>query len=535
VMDRRSTDSCLEQTVTGRVGKVVLVGAGPGHPGLITVDGLEALRRADAVVYDRLTASELLDEAPVGAERVYVGKTAGCHPYPQSEISKLLVSLARAGKTVVRLKGGDPYVFGRGSEEAATLAAGGIPFRVIPGVPAACGAGAFSGIPLTERGRSAAVTFVTAHRASDARSGAVDWAALARSNATLVVYMGVGTVEETVAALIDGGRAPNTPAAIIENATLPDQRTVAGTLETIAAATRDASVQPPALLIVGDVARTRERLAWYDALPLRGCRVIVTRPAGAARALVEKLRYLGSDAVGVPVTRIERLPLSNVEEETFRELVVYDYLVLTSAHGVRILFEHLGALGLDARALHGVRIAVIGTATARALAAHGVRADIVPEEFVGEALAAAVRADAKELRGKRVLLARAADARPALLRELDMAGAEVKELHLYRSVPVADSAGPLASALAERPAAVTFTSPSTVEAFFRLLTSTGSLEVCRENMHPISIGPITSAALRKQGIEPAMEALPYNAAGLLSAITEWWDARKTGRAPSAVS
>jgi len=504
-----------------RTGTVALVGAGPGAPEMVTQAALDALRRADVVVYDRLAAPELLDVAPARAQRVYVGKAPGRHSLPQSEIIELLIRYAREGKRVVRLKGGDPYIFGRGGEEAAALAEAGVPFCVIPGVTAACAAAAYAGIPLTHRDLSSAVTFVTGRLAADRGEGGDPVAAAARAGGTLVVYMGVGRLEEIVCELRTAGRPDDETAALVMWAGTPRQRTVTAPLSNLPQAAREAGIGPPAVLIVGDVVALRSRLAWFERLPLFGRRVLITRPADRAGSMAYAFRSLGAEAVAVPVIRTEPLPLSEADRAMLasagRE---FDVVVFTSAFGVACAFDALYTAGEDARALAGARIAVIGPATAAALARRGITADIMPDEFVAESLVDAVsRAFDAGLTGRRILLARAAAARARPVRMLRELGADVHELALYRTVVCADSAARLAETLEPLPDVITFTSPSCVRAFMELCRRSGvDLGPEQLSSRAAGIGPITSEALAAFGASPAVEARPHTGEALVEAV-----------------
>ena len=366
-------------------GRVYLVGAGPGDVGLMSVRARELVASADVILHDRLIPAEALDGARADAELRYVGKDGGAggeRSVPQSQTEQLMVERAHAGKMVVRLKGGDPFVFGRGGEEAERLTEAGIPFEVVPGVTAGIAASAYAGVPVTYRGLSSAVALVTAHEDPAKHETTLDWRALAAFPGTLVFYMGVGALPSVTAALVDAGRAPSEPAAVVESGTMPSQRTVTGTLGTIARAATAAEVRPPAITIVGEVAALGERLSWFEshARPLGGLTVTVTRARAQASELARRLHTLGARVLEAPVIRIEPLPGPPLDPSP------YDLLCVTSANGVDALFERILAGGRDARALAGCTIAAIGPATAGALARHGISADIVPERFVAESL-----------------------------------------------------------------------------------------------------------------------------------------------------
>ena len=482
---------------------VYLVGAGPGDPGLMTARALELIAAADVIVYDRLIPPGALDGARADAELIYAGKEGGGPSMPQAEIDRLLVTHGRsAAEVVVRLKGGDPFVFGRGGEEAEALRAAGVPFEVVPGVTAGVAAPAYAGIPVTHRGAASAVAFVTGHEDPSKRSGsAVDWEALARFPGTLVFYMGVRQLGTIASRLTACGRAASEPAAVVERGTLPGQRVVVGTLETIVELAATKGVRAPALIVVGDVVSLEERLAWFSAVrPLAGVSVAVTRARAQASGLAARLRSLGAEVIEAPAIRI--VPLDGPAPDVGG----YDLVCLTSPNGVRLLFDRLRSAGRDARVFAGARVAAIGPGTARELAEHGVIADVVPERFVAEGLIEALA----DVPVSRALVARAADARDVLVDALRERGAEVDVVALYETV-----ASPLGEAeLAAVAAAdyVTFTSSSTVRYF---LESAGD---GRPRGRLASIGPVTSATLRSHGLAPDVEATRHDIDGLVDAL-----------------
>jgi uroporphyrinogen III methyltransferase / synthase len=482
---------------------VYLVGAGPGDPGLMTARALELIAAADVIVYDRLIPPGALDGAREDAELIYAGKKGGGPSMAQGEIDRLLVSHGRSSAVVVRLKGGDPFVFGRGGEEAEALREAGVPFEVVPGVTAGVAGPAYAGIPVTHRGAASAVAFVTGHEDPAKASGSsIDWAALAGFPGTLVFYMGVRQLGVIADRLVACGRAASEPAAVVERGTLADQRVVVGTLDTIAAQAASDGVRAPALIVVGEVVALHDRLAWLDRVrPLGGVSVAVTRARAQASGLGARLRGLGASVVEAPAIRI--VPRDGPAPDLSR----YDLVCLTSPNGVRLLFERLAARGLDARALAGARVAAIGPGTARALASHGVIADVVPpERFIAEGLVEALA----DVPVSRALVARAASAREVLVDALRARGAAVDVVALYETV-----ASPLAEAeLAAVAAAdyVTFTSSSTVRYF---LQSAGD---ARLRGRLVSIGPVTSATLREHGVEPDVEAERHDIDGLVEAL-----------------
>jgi uroporphyrinogen III methyltransferase / synthase len=489
-------------------GVVYLVGAGPGDPGLMTRRSLELIAAADVILYDRLIPPSALDGARPDAELRYVGKEPGAPAMEQADLGALLVELGRAGRRVVRLKGGDPFVFGRGGEEAEVLASAGVAFEVVPGVTAGVAAPAYAGIPVTHRDAASAVAFVTGHEdpgkevaespPEPAAGGetALDWDALARFPGTLVFYMGVRNLSLISERLRAAGRDPDQLAAVVARGTLPDQRTVTAPLAEIAERVREAGVRPPAITVVGPVAGLRDSLAWLERRPLHGHVVAVTRARAQASGLAARLAELGAEVLETPAIRIE--PRSVILARPER----YDLICFTSPNGVRVYFD---ALDRDARALAGATVAAIGPGTAAELERHGIRADVVPERFVAEGLLEAL----PDVRGKSVLVARAAEARDVLPEGLRKRGAQVHVLPLYDTV-----AEPIARHALDRATYVTFTSSSTVRFF---LEGGG---VLADGARVVSIGPVTSETLRDHGIEPHVEASRHDIHGLVAAIVE---------------
>ncbi len=480
-------------------GTVHLVGAGPGDPGLLTVRAAELIARADVILYDRLIPAAALDGARAGAELVYVGKQGGGPQMPQEEIHRLLLAHAGAGRDVVRLKGGDPFVFGRGGEEALVCLEAGIPFEVVPGVTAGVAAPAYAGIPVTHRELASGVAFVTGHEHPDKPETALDWPALAAFPGTLVFYMGVRALPRIAEQLVAGGRPADEPVAVVERGTLPGQRTLLATLADVAERAAAERITAPAITLVGPVAGLREQLAWLERRPLHGRTVAVTRARPQASALAARLRELGAEVVEAPAIRTRAL------EAALPDVRGHDLVCVTSPNGAHALFERLDAAGLDARALAGRAVAAIGPGTARALREHGVRADVVPERAVAEGLVEALAG----LAVRRALIVRGRGGRDVLPEALRARGAAVDVLELYETV-----AEPLDEPTAHAAAAadyVTFTSASTVRFF---LAAAGGLDGPRI----ASIGPATSAALREAGHAPDLEADPHTPDGLVAAL-----------------
>ena len=508
-------------------GIVYLVGAGPGDPGLMTRRSLELIASADAILYDRLVPPGALDGAGADAELRYVGKEPGSAALSQEETNELLVELGRAGKRVVRLKGGDPFVFGRGGEEAEALAAAGVAFEVVPGVTAGVAAPAYAGIPVTHRDSASAVAFVTGHEDPGKEDSALDWDALARFPGTLVFYMGIGRLPLIAERLTAAGRDPGEPAAVIESGTHPGQRTIAGGLGEIAARVEAEEVRPPAITLIGPVAALRETLAWLERRALHGEVVAVTRARAQASGLAARLRELGAEVVEAPAIGIEPRPVEGELRAAVEGIGEYALLCFTSPNGVRLFFDALesvggeaaaasgapaaqqgAAPGGDARALAGATVAAIGPGTAVALRERGIVADVVPERFVAEALVEALQPVAVE--GKRVLVARAADARAVLPDALRSRGAEVDDVALYETVAEPLTEDDLAAL--ERATYVTFTSSSTV----RFLIESGARPP--EGARVVSIGPVTSATAGEHGLSVDVEAERHDVDGLVDAL-----------------
>ncbi len=476
-------------------GTVHLVGAGPGDPGLLTVRAVELIAGADVILYDRLIPPEALAHARADAEVIYVGKQGEGPQFPQDDTHALLLEHARAGRTVVRLKGGDPFVFGRGGEEALVLHEAGIPFEVVPGVTAGVAAPAYAGIPVTHRELASGVAFVTGHENPDKPDTAIDWPALARFPGTLVFYMGVRTLPRIAERLVAEGRPADEPVAVVERGTLPGQRTLLATLADVAERAEAERIRAPAITLVGEVARLRSDLAWLEARPLHGRTVAVTRARAQASALAARLRALGANVVEAPAIRIEPLdtPLPPVRD--------YDLVCVTSPNGAELLLDRLR----DARELAGVTVAAIGPGTARALRARGVEPDVVPERAVAEGLVEALA----DVPVQRALVARAAEGRDVLPDALRERGAHVDVVALYETV--AEPLGDDTRAAAAAADYLLFTSASSVRFYAR---AGGSLEGPRL----VSIGPATSAELREHGAEPDLEAEPHTPDGMVDAV-----------------
>jgi uroporphyrinogen III methyltransferase/synthase len=482
-------------------GCVYFVGAGPGDPGLLTARSLELIASADVILYDRLIPVAALAGARADAELRYVGKEGGGPFVPQDEIEGLILERAGAGKSVVRLKGGDPFVFGRGGEEAQAVLAAGIAFEIVPGVTSGIAAAAYAGIPATHRGHASAVALVTAHEDPARTESALDWPALAAFPGTLIFYMGVRQLTSIAARLIAAGRRPDEPAAVVERGTLPEQRVVHATLETVAVRASEAAIKAPAITVVGDVARLGLELAWVDSRPrpLAGRSIAVTRARAQSSELAQRLRALGAEVLETPTIRIV------AREVDLPPLSDFDLVCLTSPNGVGILFDRLAQRGEDARAMAGATVAAIGPGTARALGEHGIRADVVPERFIAESLVASLEGYTI----RRALIARAAQARDVLPDALRGRGVEVEVVALYDTV--AEPLPPEHLAAARAVDYITFTSSSTV----RFYLESGEIG---PQTRIASIGPVTSGTLREHGLEPDVEAAVHDIDGLVEAL-----------------
>ena len=516
------------QPRTPTVGLVSLVGAGPGDPQLITLRGADCLREAEVVIYDHLAHPALLDYCPPDAERVNAGKAAGKHTLSQDAIERLMLARARAGRRVVRLKGGDPYLFGRGGEEGEALARAGIPFEVVPGVTSAVAVPAYAGIPLTHREHASSVAIVTGHEDPSKPSSQLHWPALAKSADTIVCLMGVRQLPEMVKQLLAHGRASSTPCAVIEWGTLPRQRTITGTLATIAPLAKRAKLEPPAICIVGDVVRLRARLNWFEARPLFGRRVLVTRPLAEARGLAESLARAGADVVTLPA--IEALPLEDYSllDQAIRHMDSYHWLFFTSAVGVQYFFRRLAHLQRDVRALAGMRLGVVGPKTAQALRKLGLRVDFVPTDTRQEGMITELLPET--VHGQRILIARAEQARDVLPEGLKRMGAAVEVVPVYRTVPPPSFAERLAALEpAVGPTIVTFTSSSCVRHLWEALPP-AQRKAFFARVITASIGPVTSATLREHKLPVHVEAPTATIEALTQAIVAHVRAPK--RAPA---
>ncbi|RTZ98273.1 MAG: uroporphyrinogen-III C-methyltransferase [Deltaproteobacteria bacterium] len=496
--------------------KVYLVGAGPGDPGLITVKGRECIHAADVLIYDYLAAPALLAHAAPDAERIYVGKKGGDHTLSQAGINALIIEKAQAGKIVTRLKGGDPFIFGRGGEEAELLAQKGIDFEIVPGVTSAIAAPAYAGIPLTHRDFNATVAFVTGHEDPTKETSLIDWSALATGIGTVVFLMGVRNLPKIVDQLISHGRAGDTPVGVIRWGTRPIQKSVTGTLDTIVTRVRQAGLRAPAIIVVGGVVALRDRLKWFENRPLFGRRILITRARQQASTLVQQLSALGADCIEFPTIEVAAPDSWEPMDHAIDRIEKYQWLIFTSVNGVDFFFKRLFEKGKDVRVLHQIRTAVIGPATAGRLRHFGFTSDIVPETYRAESVVDAFKSE--KMAGQHVLLPRAEKARPVLPDALRQMGADVDEVTAYRTCQAEDKEGTLLAELeAGQIDLVTFTSSSTVRNFVSLLPADRVAELLT-SVTTASIGPITSQTAADLGVRIDITATTYTIAGLVEAI-----------------
>ncbi len=501
-----------------KAGKVYLVGAGPGDPGLITRKGMECLKKADVIIYDRLIDERLLDSASPDAERIYVGKTAAEHTREQIEINRLLLDKAREGKIVVRLKGGDPFIFGRGGEEAEILADNRIPFEVVPGISSAAAVPAYAGIPVTHRGLASSFAVITGHEAPEKGSSGINWEKLATSVDTLVFLMGMKNLPEIAAKLLEHGRSPDTPVAVIKDGTRPDQKTVVGSLEDIVTKVREHRLSPPAVVVVGEVVRLRDKIRWFDNRPLFGRRVLVTRARRQASALSQLLLERGAQPFELPAIDIQATADTDELDQAISNLSHYQWLAFTSVNGVEAFFRQLHSLKLDTRALKGLKVGAIGPATAQALETRGIVPDYIPEAYTGEGMIAGLKSH--PVRGKRFLLPRSDIADAELTQGIRKLGARVHEVAAYRTVPVTEAVSQAKEMLLSNQIdVITFTSSSTVTSLMSVLKEAKSLP---NNTRVACIGPKTADTAARAGLKVDIVAKQHTIPSLVAAIEEYF-------------
>ncbi|RJQ65687.1 MAG: uroporphyrinogen-III C-methyltransferase [Desulfobacteraceae bacterium] len=501
-------------------GKVYLVGAGPGAPELITVKGVRCIAEADVLIYDYLAAKALLGHARPTCECIYVGKQGGDHTLAQEEINRLIVAKAKAGKIVTRLKGGDPFIFGRGGEEAEVLAAAGITFEIVPGVTSAIAAPAYAGIPLTHRQFTSTVAFVTGHEDPEKDDSNIDWESLAKGIGTLVFLMGVKNLPHIVDCLRRYGRPADTPVAMVRWGTTSRQQTVTGTLDTIVECARSAGMRAPAIIIIGRVVRLRDTLQWFERRPLLGKQIVVTRARAQASDLVRRLNELGAECLECPTIQVVAPESWAPLDVAIAALSSYHWLIFTSVNGVDAFFERLSSQGLDVRALGHVRTAAIGPATAERLRCFGLNTDILPSTYQAESVVAAF---AKEpIQGLRILLPRATEARAVLPEQLRRMGAEVDEVPAYRTVSAEQDPDSLIAGLRDnRIDMVTFTSSSTVHNFKALLPEKSAQDLLK-GVVVACIGSITAETAKNLGFQVDIIADVFTIEGLCDAIVKYY-------------
>ena len=505
---------------TSDIGRVFLVGAGPGDPGLITVRGAECLAQADLVLYDGLVNPLLLRLTKGRCERTARARRDDVAIVAQSEINARLIQEAQAGRIVVRLKGGDPYIFGRGSEEATALHDAGIPFEVIPGITAATGAGEYAGFSLTHRDISSAVAFVTGHEDPGRSESRLNYTALAMFPGTLVFYMGLSRLKEICEKLQLAGMPKTVPAAIVCQVSLPTQRVVEGTLETLPALAAVQDLKPPSLIVVGECVKQRAQLSWFEQLPLFGVSIGVTRPEEQAEDVANGIVRLGGEPVLMPMIEVGPVNQHHQSEiaRVMRQLGKFHWLVFTSVNGVSEFFRHLHSAGLDTRSLGNAKIAAIGPSTAEKLRAFGINADVVPPEYRAESLAKAIE---KQVRGKTVLWVRASRGRDVLPRMLTDVGALFAQLVVYENRDIEKLSDDVVHRLKTGTLNwIGLSSPSIARRFAYLLKTAG-IDAANLKTQIATISPVTSAAARESGLKVAAEATHYTWDGILKAIEDW--------------
>lgn len=497
--------------------KVYLIGAGPGDPGLLTLKGRDVLSFADVIVYDYLANSAFLDFAKPEAEIIYVGKKGGDHTLSQEGINQLIVDKAKEGKVVARLKGGDPYMFGRGGEEAEELLEAGIAFEEVPGITSAIAGPAYAGIPLTHRDYASSVSFITGHENPDKPGSSHNWDALAKGTSTLVFFMGMKNLPHISSQLIKHGMSPDTPAALVRWGTTPQHRSMVATIATLPEEAVAHGFAAPSLIVVGNVVTLRDKLNWFEQLPLLGKGVVVTRAREQASGMAGMLAKRGANVIQFPTITIEPLEDYNKVHAAIRSLADYEWLIFTSVNGVKHFWLQLEALGLDTRAIGSCNVAAIGPATADLLREKGITPDFIPEKYVAEGVVKGLLE--RGMKGKKVLLPRARVAREVLPQELEKAGAAVDVLPVYETIPAAGKREQVLDLLAAGELhCVTFGSSSTVENFFDLI-SADTIKQYKEQLSLACIGPVTANTLREYGFEPDIMPEEYTIPALVEELT----------------
>lgn len=498
------------------MGTVYLIGAGPGDPGLLTVKAKEILETADVLIYDYLANSEFLSYAKPDAEILYVGKKGGDHTLPQDKINELIIEKAREGRSIARLKGGDPYVFGRGGEEAEELVAAGINFEVVPGITAGVAAAAYAGIPVTHRDFTTSVCFITGHEDPTKEKSGHNWAVYAKSTSTLVFYMGVKNLPMIAENLIKNGRDPETPVSLVRWGTRCTQQSFVSTLDKVADEAERLGFKAPSIIIVGGVCSLHDKLGWFEKKPMLGKGVIVTRAREQASGLVSTLGKLGACVHEFPTISIEPMADYEPAEKAILSLASYDWLIFTSVNGVKYFWQQLDEIGLDSRILGGLEIAAIGPATADALREKGIKPDFVPEKYVAEGVVEGLLE--KGIKGKKVLIPRALVAREVLPNELEKAGAQVEILPVYETRLSNNDPEPIRAALKSGEINyLSFTSSSTVQNFFELI-SAEEFKQYKDSVKIACIGPITAKTLGEYGFSPDVQPEDYTIPALVDEL-----------------
>ena len=531
----RAGQLAVPSAAAGLTGKVYLVGAGPGDPGLITLRGKYLLERAQVVVYDHLASKKLLKYVPDSAEMIYAGKRGGIkHTFTQAQINQMLVDKALAGYKIVRLKGGDPFIFGRGGEEIEELVKHNIPFEVVPGVTSATAAATYAGIPITHREYTSSVAFITGHEDPTKPGSNIAWDKLATGAGTIIIYMGIKNLPIITENLIKYGRDPQTPVAVVRWASTPEQRSVVGTLETISDIVRNANIRPPSLIIVGEVVSLRDKIDWFEKRPLFGKRVLITRTREQASELVSLLEEAGANCLEIATISIGQPDSHTAIDQALAELGRYDWLLFTSLNAVKFFFARLFVKNMDSRDLKGVKIGVVGKATAEALTTYGLRADLVPEKFTGEGLAASMLA--LGVQAKKILIPRAQEAREILVERLKAGGAEVTVAPVYKNIRPANQQTALRQEFEEKNIdLVTFTSSSTVTNFLEMLGPPNQEELDRllAGVLIVAIGPITADTARKRGLNVDIQPEKFTIPEMVKSIVMYF--QKEIPVPAAAS
>jgi uroporphyrinogen III methyltransferase/synthase len=501
-------------------GMVYLIGAGPGSPDLITVKGKQCLQKADVIVYDHLASESLLSLAGENVETIYAGKKSGRHSMSQEEINNLLIEKAKDGLTVARLKGGDPFIFGRGGEEAVELSKAGITFEIVPGVTSAAAVPAYAGIPLTHRDYSSTVCLITGHEDPTKELSSINWDALAKSSGTLVFLMGIGNLDKIARKLMDNGRPSDSPVAVIGNGTMPSQRTVTGILANISQKVKDADLTPPGVIVVGDVVNLRDHLNWFESRPLFGKRILITRPEHQASEFIRALSELGAQCLLFPTIKIIPPVTWKELDKAIEGLSGYDWILFTSVNGVTSFFERLDVAKKDTRHLSGIKIGAIGPKTAAALTDRGINPDLIPDTYWAEEIVEAIKG--YPLNGKRVLLPRPSIARDYIPKNLKSMGALVDEVEAYQTVQPEYSQDQLGKLFKSgKIDMITFTSPSTVTNFLALLKG----KLIYEEISKVGvacIGPVTAQKAKEVGLRVVVEPDEYTVDALTRAIVEYY-------------